>query len=323
MSKPCDFFGGSVPALVSRKNLIINGNFRLWERGTVQSAGVSGYGSDDRWLNNQSAGYTRTNEIAAFPLGQTEVAGNPTYYCRVGITVAGAGVGDYVYKQQAIENVRVLSGTTVTVSFWAKADSPKDISLEARQNFGSGGSATVTGIGVTKLSLTTAWQKFTVTIDIPSISGKTAGSGSYTAFRLWFGAGSDSDAFTDGLGNQAGTFNIAQVQVEKGATATPFELRTYAEELALCQRYFFKMTDDWHYFKSIADTSTIRSLSIMFPVPMRTIPTMTKTYITSGATGLNANDGAYTDIYKYDARVNVATSATAALLRSGEFDAEL
>jgi hypothetical protein len=56
--------------------------------------------------------------------------------------------------------------------------------------------------------------------------------------RIWFDAGSDFNARTDSLGQQSGTFDIAQVQIEPGPVATPFEQRPIGTELALCQRYF-------------------------------------------------------------------------------------
>jgi hypothetical protein len=100
--------------------------------------------------------------------------------------------------------------------------------------------AQVRAIGTTKVSIGTSWQKVTVTATVPSISGKTLGTNgdSYLALTFWFDAGSDFNARTDSLGQQSGTFEIAQVQLEPGAVATPFEQRPIGTELALCQRYF-------------------------------------------------------------------------------------
>ena len=114
-----------------------------------------------------------------------------------------------------------MVGKTVTISFYAKADSAKDIAAEFYQNFGSGGSTGVPTF-IDKFSLTTSWQKFTATVVIPTISGTTIGAGDHLAFQFWFEAGSTFDSRTDTLGQQSGTFDIAQVQLEVGSVATPF-----------------------------------------------------------------------------------------------------
>jgi hypothetical protein len=145
---------------------------------------------------------------------------------------------------QKIEGVSTLAGQTVTLSFWAKADSNKSIATEFVHNFGTGGSPStaITGIQVVTHNLTASWQKFTATVAIPSISGKTIGSDNndYISFAFWFDAGSDYNSRTNLLGQQSGTFDIAQVQLEEGTVATPFEHRPIGVELSLCQRYFEK-----------------------------------------------------------------------------------
>jgi hypothetical protein len=76
---------------------------------------------------------------------------------------------------------------------------------------------------------------------VPSISGKTLGTDNNLSIcNIWFDAGSDFNARTDSLGQQSGTFEIAQVQLEPGPVATPFEQRPIGTELALCQRYYEK-----------------------------------------------------------------------------------
>lgn len=220
------------------KNKLINGGFDIWQRGTSQTG--TSYGSDDRWLNHH-AGSSKTNSRITFSTS-TSVPGYPIYYCRVVATTA-SGAGDNVQKEQRIESVRTLAGQTATLSFWAKADAAKDIAVEFGQSFGTGGSPSsiITGIEVTTFPLTTIWAKYTATVDIPSIAGKTIGTdgNDYLSVRFWFDAGSDFDSRTNSLGNQSGTFELAQIQLELGEVATPFEQRDIAGlELALCQRYY-------------------------------------------------------------------------------------
>jgi len=240
--------------LAGMRNAIINGNFDIWQRGTSFTG--SEYGAD-RW-GSFRIGTTHTATRQAFTLGQSDVPGEPTYYHRT-VVSSVAGVSNLSVLQQRIEDVRTFAGRQVTASFWAKADASKPIAVEFAQNFGTGGSpspsAIVESIGVTKVTLSTSWQKVTVTASIPSISGKVIGSDSNSqlSILIWFDAGSDYDSRTDTLGQQSGTFDIAQVQVEPGAVATAFERRPIGMELSLCQRYFQKGTFQAQAYNTTGD----------------------------------------------------------------------
>ena len=222
---------------LSNRNAVINGNFDVWQRGISQTS--SAYGSDDRW-SNLNSGSTKVASRQEFSLGQTDVVGNPKYYSRTVVTSV-AGAGNYVLKRQSVEGVTTFSGETVTFTFWAKADANKNIAVEFYQNFGSGGSPSgLVFIPSQTVSLTTSWAKHSLTFDVPSVSGKTLGTdgNDSLSFHFWFDAGSDYNSRTNSLGQQSGTFDISQVQLEAGDTATPFEHRSYGDELARCQRYY-------------------------------------------------------------------------------------
>jgi len=231
------------PVMSAYKNKFINGNFDIWQRGT--SNGMSGYYTADRW-NAANVGSTKIASRQTFTTGQTDVPGEPTYYMRQVVTTS-AGAGNFTLKYQAIENVRTLAGKTATMSFWAKADSSKNMVTEFEQVFGTGGSPStqVQSIGVTTHALTSSWKKFTTTVTLPSISGKTIGTAedSRLVVLFWFDAGSTFNSRTNSLGQQSGTFDIAQVQFEEGPVATAFEQRHLGQELALCQRYYEKSYD--------------------------------------------------------------------------------
>ena len=256
------------------KNKIINGDFRIWQRGTSIAAGVGGYIAD-RW-NNVAATATIAPARQTFTVGQTDVPGEPQYFHR-SVVVAGNNAASVARTFQRIEDVRSFAGQTVTVSFYAKADAAKDMSIEFLQNFGSGGSpsADVSAIGAEKLSLTTSWQKFTATIAIPSISGKTIGTTantSYLEFNFWFDSGATNATRASSIGYQSGTFDIALVQIKAGSVATPFEQRPIGLELSLCQRYFTQTGINERWRITYLDAN---SLSIRFPflVPTRIAPT--------------------------------------------------
>lgn len=260
--------------LPSFRNKIINGNFDIWQRGTTLGSGTGDRYLADRFVNG-SIGSTYTASRQVFSNGQTDVPNNPNYYHRT-VVSSVAGNGNYCLVRQRIESVKTLAGQTATLSFYAKADANKPISIEFVQSFGTGGtpSSIIESIGVQKLNLTTSWQKFTVTANIPSIAGKTIGTinDDYLAIRFWFSAGSDFNANTNSLGQQSGTFDIAQIQLEEDLVDTPFEVRPIGTELALCQRYYQAFT--------AGVTLTLNSspwvpFIYSFPVTMRATPTVT------------------------------------------------
>ena len=257
------------------RNAIINGNFDIWRRGTSRTS--NGYGSADRWSCAHS-GTTKTASRQEFTLGQTSVPGEPAYFMRHVVTSV-AGSGNYCQIRQMIEDVRTFAGQTATLSFWAKADASKNIAIEFIQSFGTGGSpsARITGIGAQKIALTTSWAKYNITVDIPSITGKTLGSDGNHCLCLyfWFDAGSDYASRTANLGQQSGTFDIAQVQLEEGSVATPFERRSYGEELALCQRYYGVTVAMTRGYANAA--STVLESQIRWHQVMRTAPSVTLT----------------------------------------------
>lgn len=259
--------------LIPGRNKIINGSFDIWQRGT--SFNLNQY-TADRWVNGLLGSSASTVTRQNFTLGQTDVPGNPSHYYRATVT-SGGTAGSGVIVQQRIEDVRTFQGQTVTVSFWAKADATKSVSVELEQNFGTGGSpsATVNSIGVTKLTLTSSWAKYTATVSIPSISGKTLGSNNndLLAFNIWFEAGSGYNSRTDTLGLQSGTFDIAQVQIEEGSTATKFEELPLSTQLQLCQRYYDNNGGVGYLFYGNS-LGTLAIASLILPVSMRISPTV-------------------------------------------------
>lgn len=254
------------------KNKIINGEFNIWQRATSQT--TNAIGSDDRWTNAHN-GSTKTASRQTFTLGQTDVPDNPRYYARTVVT-SSAGAANYCAKYQKIEGVKTLAGKSAVLTFYAKADASKNMAVEFYQDFGTGGSpsSAVSGIGVTTCALTASWQKFTVPVSVTSISGKTLGSNGNDNLRVyfWFDAGSDYNARTSSLGQQSGTFDIAQVQLEVGSVASKFEKLPPAHELILCQRYYESGTIR---MRSYAAASAAAGYRVNFNTPKRTNATIT------------------------------------------------
>ena len=253
------------------KNYIINGNFDVWQYGTSQT--VSGYGSDDRW-GNANNGSTKTH--SQITCTDTERAlFNASKFSRT-VVSSVVGASNFVLKQQAIEDITKLAGQTVTLSFWAKADSSKNIEVQMIQTFGSGGSPStfLNTIGQQLVSLTSTWQKKTITITVPSIIGKTLGTDGVHTTASWLRFTFDAVSGYEGstVGQQSGTFDIAQVQLEEGSVATTFENRPYGLELSLCQRYARPIPNSFEI--AFTGEYTYGGFRYTFS-EMRTIPTVT------------------------------------------------
>jgi len=260
--------------IVGFKNYIINGNFDIWQRGNSQTS--NGYGSDDRWYN---ANLVSTKTHSGVGCTDTERAlFNANYFSRT-VVSSVAGAGNFVTKRTSIEDVTRLAGKTVTLSFWAKADSSKNIWVEFKQFFGTGGSpsSTVLGLYGQAVPLTSTWQKKTITLTLPSIIGKTLGTDgvhtSSTEIQFWFDVGSVNLGRIPTGVQQSGTFDIAQVQLEEGSVATPFEQRPMGLELSLCQRYAKIMyVGVQNQASTVSGQVTVQNMS--FP-DMRVVPTVT------------------------------------------------
>lgn len=254
---------------VTNPDKIINGGFQIWQRST-NATWKSGYAAADRWRStNTTALAIGTFSRQAFTAGQTDVDGNPLYFGRVSISdVNGA---TKIGLTQRIEDVNTYSGKQITISFYAKADTTRNMDVDIIQDFGSGGSSSVITAGST-VALTTSWQRFNVSITVPSVSGETIGADNY--LELFF----DFPLATF-------TIDLAQVQIDLGATALDTRVRNVDEELVRCLRYYEKSNDydtapadqaseTMQYLGIAYATNTVRCL-VDFRVEKRKIPDVT------------------------------------------------
>lgn len=264
------------------KNILINSDFQVWQRGTTATyTTTASKFIADRWKIRSTGTATVTSSQQSFAVGQTDVPNNPKYYYRWDITSYTAGNGLF---HQRIEDVAKHSGQTLTFSFWAKCNSSQNITTQYYQHFGTGGSTGVSTSGST-FALTTSWQKFTETVAIPSASGKTI-------------SGNDDYLFVQFIMPAAVcTIDIAQCQLEIGSTATPFEHRSYGDELARCQRFYFKIlsTSSADSFAVGQNNTTLRADGCLgFPVTMRASPTAIETTGTATDYLINTAGSNYT-----------------------------
>ena len=252
------------------KNAIINGAFNVWQRGTSNSLsnGVETYVADRYIAVTNFASGTATYSQQTFTPGAAPVSGYESQY--FGRLNCSSAVTLWALRQR-IEDVRTFAGQTITFSFWIKASAANaSTTIEILQNFGSGGSgsASVTATGP---SVTTSWQRFSVTVANPSISGKTIGPGSYLQATVYSNSGLTASMTVDTWG----------WQVEASNTATAFQTATgtLQGELAACQRYYFRSvagngSDYAAFAQGFAESTTVFWAYLKTPISMRSRPTV-------------------------------------------------
>jgi hypothetical protein len=278
------------------KNKFINGNFAINQRSFTSQVNGTGTFGFDRWKMNGIDG-TTTFSAQTFTPGTAPVAGyESTNYLRI-VTTSQTATNAESDFFQAIEDVRTFAGQTTTISFWAKANSgtPK-MAVELRQNFGSGGSSVVsTPVGFVTIS--TSWARYSLTVNVPSVSGKTIGAGSAINVVLFVSAGTDLNTRASSIGIQSNTFETWGLQVEYGSKATPFQTATgtIQGELAACQRYYWRTTNAnlfGYYASGNAQSTTAAEIFFKCPVTMRVQPTALD-FQTIGNYRLTDNVGAF------------------------------
>ena len=257
------YAGGFTNNYYAGKNKIINGDFNVWQRGT-SSFSAPGY-TADRWRYTAGNGGIGISQQTFTP-GAAPVSGyEGKFFLRsVGSVASTSGTPTL---EQRIEDVQTYAGQTVTVSFWAKSSaSTIPSSIVLTQNFGSGGSTAVDTTVVSSPSYTTSWVRYSYTVAVPSISGKTVGTSSYLSL-----------VFNFPLNQTWTSFDIWGVQVEEGSVATPFQTATgtIQGELAACQRYYYRnssIDSNTVFGSGWGWTGTQATLILNTKVTMRTKP---------------------------------------------------
>jgi hypothetical protein len=250
------------------RNRIINGAMNIWQRNTAAiSTTTSVYTTADRWCGALG---TSGLILSQWP-GPIEAPQFP-YAFQVITSTTTSGVP---LVEQRIENQNItdfLNGTPVSVSFWVGQPTgtlmPLTVGLyyaTAVNNFGTQTLAVAATQNTPTLTTANAYYSLSFTL--------TTSLGATNGLSLRFTTG--------GASATGSAFFLTGVQVEKGAFATPFEVRPYSTELALAQRYYYQLTSPTAAAQGSAAvyaifgtatgiTTTAFWLPIQFPVPMRT-----------------------------------------------------
>ena len=241
--------------LFSNKNVVINGDFNIWQRGTSFVAIASGY-SADRWRFGK-AGTTGVIDISrSTDVPTIAQAGRGFNYsllidCQTADSAVAAG--DVAFIEQRIEgyNFLNLAQKQITISFWVKS-TKTGTSYVFITNSGSDRSC----VKEFTINASDTWEFKTITFSASPSAGTwnyTNGIGARIGFTLMCGsnyqttAGSYASGEYYGSSNQinhydstSNNFKLCGIQLEEGSVATPFEKRLPQEELEFCQRYYEK-----------------------------------------------------------------------------------
>ena len=271
------------------RNLVQNGMFNIQQRGA--GPWTTNAFTADRWGLNMVGDTNSATILTLADIDRSLVQSEYAQYALQDVVTGSATAANYSILSHKIEDVRRLSNTTVTISFWVQASAALNVGVSLQQNFGSGGSAGVV-VGTATVPATAFWGRFTVTATLPSTAGKTFGTGHNTQLIFALSSGA-TNATSLGVGVQSGTFEFWGVQVEIGSAYTPNEIRPIGQELALCQRFYTFLSQSLSPGYGVASATQYNEH--ILPVTMRASPSVTfanVTYTNASALALNgANVG--------------------------------
>jgi hypothetical protein len=287
----------------TRRNLVINGDFRIAQRGTSLALSTAFQYGLDRWLFAQSGA---ANAVAQSANSSGSGFGFPRAL-RLGRNPGAATTG-FISANTVFETTDSVrfQGAPVVLSWWALAGA----------NFSAAG-----GAMSVDLSIGTGTDQPAANYPIGLWSGQTQMIGAAQAVTgIWarYSRAAVLNTNTNQIGIQLGynptgvagaddAIYITGVQLEPGVTPSPFEFRPYASELALCQRYFEKSYDIatppgsvtnngmYEYVSQNAQNEQRRVGN--FAVTKRAVPTVTI---------YSPNDGAAGNAYNVNLAINVA-----------------
>ena len=288
-AKITDINGGQL----SNRNLIINGSMQVSQRTTSTTAATSGgaYGLD-RWEAFASGGGAYTQEQSTTVPDNTFKNSAKLTVTTADSSIAAADYYAFNYNIEGNDIIRTGYGTSdavsMTLSFWARSSVGGKYSVTVYNHNGSRGYLNTFDL------VADTWKHVTI-----SFAGDTGGTwnkdnskGLVIRFDLgggsngngtanqWTTSGSFAANHTSDsvkwISTNAATFYLTGVQFEVGSVATAFEHRSFGDELARCQRYYYMIADG--NSKSIvsgAIYATNNFYSVFtFPVVMRAAPTL-------------------------------------------------
>ena len=300
-----------------RRNIIINGAMNVAQRSaSVTGIGAtSGYYTIDRYqiISGATAGRFTMAQVADVHDGFANAM-------KLTCTTADASIaaGEYMgihYRIEGQDLQQIKKGTSdaekVTISFYVKGNASATYMLEVKDSDN-------TRLNHNQFAVTTDWTRIEITLNADTTGAFTDDNGLSLELSFWLHGGSTYTSGTYTANTWAGqtnanrlvgissffdstdrTFFLTGLQMEVGSVATPFEHRSYGEELALCERYFQVITDG----DGFARNTTSALFGIKFQNQMRANPAFSQT-----ASVLSITNGYAWDKTQSSVSVNIIAS---------------
>ena len=277
-----------------RRNIVINGAMQVAQRGTSSTS--TGFQTCDRiqFLTNNTDNFAFTvSQSSTAPDGfstsqkldctTAESSLDADELARFLYKVEGQDIQHFNYGSSASEEV--------TVSFYVRSNVTGVYTVEFRLN--AAGTSTITKQYT--ISSANTWER--KILKLPTNTATSVDNDNSNGIELSFCVAAGSNFTTGSLGTSWATtatssryagqaanimsstdneWYITGIQMEVGSVATPFEHRSFGEELALCQRYYYRRVTDTssQYLCDAFTTSSTQIVGLVqFPVEMRAAPT--------------------------------------------------
>ena len=289
---------------LSHRNFVYNGDFKIWQRSNSTSSVNIGNGAfqADRWkathdVSPEGLEFARSTDV---PTGYGFANSLKITCDATDTSILASHAVSLVQEFESQDLVPWCYGTAnaknLMLSFWVKTNltGSHSIGLIKHDN-------TRYGIPINyTVSSADTWEKKEILISptagstsfITSAAGAIDNDNGHGASLIWNLASGSNYQSTNNtwatsidkrvmgtssdqnfVGSTSNNFYITGVQLELGSVATPFEHRSYADELARCQRYFIKYPENKHLANGYLYNTTYITCGLNFPVPMRASPT--------------------------------------------------
>jgi len=241
---------------LSFRNRIINGDFRIAQRGASGTVTAAGY-MLDRFLSNFTGTAPTWQQTTSTTTGLSQLESI------LQITGIAANTGINIEQRIESQNCRDMAGQTCMLTYYVFQSTGSTMSVTSTlsyantvDNFGA-----ITAIGTSgATSVTTGtWTKVTSTFAIPNAAT--------TGLKIQLVSNNPAIVATQLL-------QIAGVQFEVGASSTSFERRPIAYELELCQRYY---STGGNFLQTSVTSGFAYSATMILPTVMRATPTFVMT----------------------------------------------
>lgn len=300
-----------------RKNFVMNGDFNIWQRQTVFNSLTTTTRVADRWSFSMVSDGVVNVTRNFFSSPSTYLDNNAFAGLQAAVATADTSIGttQFACFAQSIEGYDAarIFGRQVTLSFYVYSNVTGTYCVAFRNS-----AVDRSYVAEYTINAQNTWEKKTITLTIHNTSSGTwdftSGAGLQLAWSLACGTTYQTSANTwqsgnylatsnqvNFLGTISNTFILTSVQLELGAIATPFEYRSFQEELSLCQRYYEKSYDYTTFAGAVASAGQVIGMrgngagtgTAFYKVTKRTALTPVVYSPATGASGnvRNANTG--------------------------------